>query len=85
MRVALRHHTRRKTLDAIYVNYPEPPPDHGNPDEYLLTERFFRDAHAALRPGGNGLFVVSDNPTLLRVIEPTLQALINAVAAIAAP
>ena len=58
--IALRHHTSRKAFDAVYVNYPEPPSDHTDEEAYLLNEPFFYDVHAVLKPGGHGLFIVTE-------------------------
>ena len=76
--LALAHHTRRKSFEAIYVNFPEPPPDHGNADEYLLNADFLTRAHSALRPGGLGLFIVSDNPHILDTVAQSLHGLMHA-------
>ena len=75
--IALRHHTRRASLDAVYVNYPEPPSDHTDEGAYLLNEPFFRDVHAALTPGGHGLVIVTDNPILLETCAKVLVRLMR--------
>ena len=75
--LALRHHTRPNSFDAIYVNFPEPPSDHSNADDYLLNRAFFVDAHAALQPGGLGLIIVSDNPNVLETAADTLCRLMR--------
>ena len=78
--LALRHHTRPAALDTLFVTFPEPPADHGAPEDYLLNRRFFADAFAALAPGGRGLYVVSDNLGLLDSVGETLYAAWDAVA-----
>ena len=78
--VALKHHTRPNAFDAIWVTFPEPPADHSDPDTYLLNGAFFRDAFAALSPAGRGLFIVTDNLTLLESVCETLYALWDAQA-----
>ena len=75
--LALAHHTRRRSFEAIYVNFPEPPPDHGNVDEYLLNADFLTRAHSALRPDGLGLFIVSDNPHILDAVAQSLHGLMH--------
>jgi pentatricopeptide repeat protein len=75
--LALRHHTRPKSYDAIYVNFPEPPPEHGNAEDYLLNAEFLTHAHKALRPHGGALYVVSDNPILLEAVATTLLRLMQ--------
>ena len=70
---ALAHHTRPRSFDAIYVNFPEPPSDHTDAEDYLLNEAFFARAHEALVPGGRGLIIVSDNPILLNTAARTLE------------
>jgi tRNA G46 methylase TrmB len=73
--LALAHHTAPGAFDAIWVTFPEPPADHGDADAYLLNAAFFRDAYAALAPGGRGLFVVTDNLALLDGVADTLYSL----------
>jgi len=73
--LALAHHTRKHSFDAIYVNFPEPPSDHGNADEYLINAAFLTNCHRALRPDGHGLLIVSDNPILLETVATTLGGL----------
>ena len=75
--LALRRHTRPRCFDAIYVNFPEPPSDHSNADDYLLNRAFFVDAFAALQPGGLGLIIVSDNPNVLETAADTLRGLMR--------
>ena len=75
--LALKHHARPKCYDSIFVTYPEPPSDHGNADDYLLNASFLKAAHRALRPGGYGLVVVSDNPILLQTVARSLLSLMS--------
>ena len=66
---------RHRWLHRIYVNFPEPPSDHGNADEYLINAAFLTNCHRALRPDGHGLLIVSDNPILLETVATTLGGL----------
>ena len=78
--LALRHHTRPNAFDAVFVTFPEPPADHGDVDAYLLNAAFFRDAFAALTPGGRGLLIVTDNLSLLDGVSETLYRVWDAQA-----
>ena len=78
----LRSHVAPRTLDGVFVNYPEPPQQRGgdiqlgdgaSEGRHMLSEEFFELAHAALRKGGK-LTIVTDNFWYARLLLRTAAA-----------
>ena len=72
----LQKHIAPRSLDGVFVNYPEPPQQRGGDVElgdaasegnHMLSERFFQLAHVALQKGGN-LTIITDNQWYARVL-----------------
>ena len=69
---------KKRSVDHAYINFPEPPHHTGDARadnrHHLLTSSFFRDIHAALKPGGR-LTINSDNRVYCEALCETLGVL----------
>lgn len=76
--VIVPDHIERASVDHAYINFPEPPNHTGNREadtkHHLLTPAFFRNLHAALKPGGR-LTIFSDQRAYCELLCETLSEL----------
>lgn len=77
--LVLPQRIRAKTLDAVFVNHPEPPQQSGAENttpqgRHLLTSSFCKEVSRVLRPGGT-FTIVSDNLWYSRLLLKTLAGL----------